>query len=246
MLIKKVNTATSLLLSILGLSFIFSSFAPTQEVGIFNSKPANATSGGGPIVLDGMDPVCHSGWEATGGYIARVLKKTHDATSNPSNGHIAIVGSNGAYTSCGAQWSVMIDQYLAEFPAGEKPTVDFYTTSTEVDNFFANVINSSTPPAVVWIPDNWSRSATIEGKFTANAEKIADFVNSGGGLFSNMGGYGWLTALLPNAVYNNGGCNGGPEATADGIADFGLSNEIVVACWHGYFTRRCWNFKNIS
>lgn len=29
---------------------------------------------------------------------------------------------------------------------------------------------------------------------------------------------------------------GGPEATADGIADFGLSDTIVAACWHGYFT----------
>jgi LPXTG-motif cell wall-anchored protein len=183
-----------------------------------------------------MDPVCHSGWEATGGYIARVLKKAHDGTSNPNNGHIAIVGSNGTATSCGAPWAAMLPQYLGEFEDGSEPTVDFYTTPTEVDNFFNSVIGSATPPAIVWFPDNWSRSAEVEGKLTANAEKIADFVNSGGGLFSNMGGYGWLTALLPNAVYNNGGCNGGPEATADGIADFGLSNEIVVACWHGYFT----------
>ncbi len=28
----------------------------------------------------------------------------------------------------------------------------------------------------------------------------------------------------------------GPDATADGTADFGLSNSIVAACWHGYFT----------
>lgn len=198
---------------------------------------ANASgAGGGPIVLDGMDPVCHSGWEATGGYIARVLKKAHDGATNPSNGHIAIVGSNGTSNSCGAPWASMLPQYLGEFPDGEEPTVDFYTTPGEVDTFFASVISSATPPAVVWFPDNWTRSATIEGKLTANAEKIADFVNSGGGLFSNMGGYGWLTALLPDAVYNNGGCNGGPEATEDGIADFGLSDEIVVACWHGYFT----------
>jgi hypothetical protein len=41
---------------------------------------------------------------------------------------------------------------------------------------------------------------------------------------------------LPQAVFNNGGCNGGPEATSDGVTDFGLSNTIVEACWHGYFT----------
>lgn len=28
----------------------------------------------------------------------------------------------------------------------------------------------------------------------------------------------------------------GPDATADGTADFGLTNSIVEACWHGYFT----------
>lgn len=28
----------------------------------------------------------------------------------------------------------------------------------------------------------------------------------------------------------------GPDATADGTADFGLTNSIVAACWHGYFT----------
>lgn len=204
--------------------------------GVINTNVVFATTGGGPMVLDGMDPVCHSGWEATGGYIARVLKKTHDGATNLNNGHIAIVGSNGTANSCGAPWAAMLSQYLGEFPAGSEPVVDFYTTPTEVDNFFANVINSSSAPAVTWFPDNWSRSATVESKLTTNAEKIADFVNSGGGLFSNMGGYGWLTALLPNAVYNNGGCNGGPEATPDGIADFDLNNTIVAACWHGYFT----------
>lgn len=28
----------------------------------------------------------------------------------------------------------------------------------------------------------------------------------------------------------------GPDATADGTDDFGLTNSIVAACWHGYFT----------
>jgi hypothetical protein len=81
--------------------------------------------------------------------------------------------------------------------------------------------------------------------FTANAEKIADFVNAGGGLFTNMGQYGWLTALLPTATYNSGGCNGGPDATADGAADFGLTNDIVTACWHGYFTGNVGTLKTL-
>lgn len=205
---------------------------------------ALATSGGGgPIVLDGMDPVCHSGWESTGQYIAKVLKKVHDGSRNLSNGHIAIIGSNATTTSCGSNWASQLStQFLAEFPTA--PQVDFYTTDAQITTFFSTTITSN-PPAVLWIPDNWGRSSNTEAIFTSNAEKIADFVNGGGGLFANAGSYGWLTALLPNAVYNNGGCNGGPEATTDGVNDFGLSNTLVAACWHGYFTGNVGTLKTL-
>ena len=202
---------------------------------------AKAT-GGGPIVLDGMDPVCHSGYESTGLYIARVLKKVHDGAINPNNGHIAILGSNGGNNSCGASWASKLPEYLGEFTTA--PSVDFYTTDAQISSFFSTTITSATP-ALIWIPDNWSRSASKETLFTNNAEKIADFVNSGGGLFANNGTYGWLTALLPSAVYNNGGCNGGPEATSDGISDFNLNNTIVAACWHGYFTGNVGTLKTL-
>ena len=201
---------------------------------------AKAT-GGGPIVLDGMDPVCHSGYESTGLYIARVLKKVHNGSTNLSNGHIAVLGSNGGTNSCGATWASKLPQYLGEFTTA--PTVDFYTTTAGINGFFDS-INTSTP-AMIWIPDNWSRSSATESIFTTNAEKIADFVNSGGGLFANNGTYGWLTALLPSAVYNNGGCNGGPEATTDGVSDFNLNNTIVAACWHGYFTGNVGTLKSL-
>ena len=204
---------------------------------------ASGTGTGGPIVLDGMDPVCHSGWESTGQYIAKVLKKVHDGAVNPNNGHIAIVGSNATTTSCGAAWATQLSsQFLAEFATA--PVVDFYVTDAQINAFFATTI-ASNPPAVLWIPDNWNRTSTTEGIFTTNAEKIADYVNSGGGLFANNGTYGWLTALLPSAVFNNGGCNGGPEATADGIADFGLSDTLVAACWHGYFTGNVGTLKTL-
>lgn len=228
---KKLGFTFIALGFILGFSVI--PLSPSSNGSVFSGGLAKA-SGGGPIVLDGMDPVCHSGWESTGQYIARVLKKVHEGANNSNNGHIAILGSNATTTSCGANWTTQLNtQFLAEFTV--KPTIDFYTTDAQINLFFSSTINTETP-ALVWIPDNWSRAASTETIFTTNAEKIADFVNSGGGLFANFGTYGWLTALLPSAVYNNGGCNGGPEATADGIADFALNNTIVAACWHGYFT----------
>jgi hypothetical protein len=216
----------------IALSGVFSGL-PNVGGYLVSGSVASASGSGGPIVLDGMDPVCHSGGESTGQYIARVLKKVHNGATNPNNGRIAILGSNAGTNSCGTPWSSKIAEYTSEFTTA--PAIDFYTTSTQINSFFASTITSA-QPAMIWIPDNWSRSSVIESIFTTNAEKIADFVNSGGGLFANMGSYGWLTALLPSAVYNDGGCNGGPEASADGIADFSLNNTIVAACWHGYFT----------
>lgn len=197
------------------------------------SNIANASGTGGPIVLDGMDPVCHSGYEGTWGYIAQVLKKTHDGATNSNNGSIAILGSNGASNSCSGNWNTLLStKYLSQFTSA--PVVNFYNSASQVNDFFTNI--NTLKPAIIWLPDNWNRPAEVESAFTANAEVIADFVNSGGGLFANMGSYGWLTALLPSAAYNSGGCNGGPDATADGMADFGLTNIKVAACWHGYFT----------
>jgi len=189
-----------------------------------------------------MDPVCHAAMgENTDGYIKKVVKSVYDRSNGPNNGRIAILGAANltAAGGCGGNWTTLLNtKFLTEFgtfASGSQPGVDFYTTNTQVANFFSTTI-SATPPRMIWIPDDWSRSGAIETIFTTNAEKIADFVNSGGGIFASYGTYGWLTALLPTAVFNNGGCNGGPEATADGTADFGLSNTIVAACWHGYFT----------
>lgn len=208
-----------------------------------NPNIAFATTGGGPIVLDGMDPVCHSGFEGTWGYIAQVLKKTHDSVTSINSGSIAILGAKGTSNSCGGNWNTLLTtKYLSQFTTA--PTVNFYNNAADVNTFFANI--NTIKPAVIWIPDNWSRPSGVESVFTANAEVIADFVNSGGGLFANMGSYGWLTALLPTATYNNGGCNGGPMATADGLADFGLTNTMVEACWHGYFTGSFGTLKTLA
>lgn len=215
---------------------------PSSKAPSFLTGNAVSAVAGGPMVLDGMDPVCHSGGEGTWGYIAQVLKKLHDGANNANDGSIAILGANGTNNSCGGNWNTLLStKYLGQFTTA--PTVAFHNTSTQVTNFFANI--NTNKPAVIWLPDNWARQAGVEAVFTSNAEVIADFVNSGGALFANMGQYGWLTALLPTATYNNGGCNGGPDATADGTADFSLTNSIVAACWHGYFTGNVGTLKTL-
>ena len=217
-----------------------------QELGIVSVAKASGT-GGGPIVLDGMDPVCHAGMgENTDQYIAKVVKSVYDQSTMPGNsGKIAILGtpSAGSAGGCGGNWSTLLStKFLTQFTT--QPSVEFISTSSELTTFFSTGITSN-PPRMLWIPDDWGRSGTINSLFTSNAEKIADFVNSGGGIFSNYNPYGWLTALLPSAVFNNGGCNGGPEATADGTSDFGLTNTMVAACWHGYFTGNVGTLKTL-
>ena len=219
-------------LAVIGLLLVFATSPASKKNIVF------ATTQGGPIVLDGMDPVCHAAMgENTDQYIAKVLKSVYDQSTIPgNNGKIAILGiaDPNSAGGCGNNWNTLLStKFLAQFSTA--PQVEFITTAAELTTFFDTTITSA-PPRVLWIPDDWSRSLEVSNVFVSKAENIADFVNSGGGLFSSVNNYGWLTALLPQAVFNNGGCNGGPEATSDGVTDFGLSNTIVEACWHGYFT----------
>ncbi len=242
---KKIFRLGLACLFVLGLASIPGDVDP-RNFGIVNE--VNATGTGGPIVLDGMDPVCHAAYgEGTDQYIANVLKRTYDQSSIPgSNNKIAILGISSLTMSggCGANWTTQLStKFLTQFTT--QPDYEFITTEAQIDTFFATSITAN-PPKMIWIPDDWGRSAGVSAKFTANAEKLADFVNSGGGLFTNYNTYGWLTALLPSAVWNNGGCNGGPIATSDGATDFGLTDTMVAACWHGYFTGNVGTLKTLA
>lgn len=191
----------------LGLSII--PYTPSDNGFIISGGVARA-AGGGPIVLDGMDPVCHAVYgENTDQYIAKVVKSVYDQSSMPgNNGKIAILGASSLSNAggCGGNWNTLLStKFLAQFSTA--PTVEFINTDAELNTFF-NTGLAASAPRMLWIPDDWSRSGATGNIFTTNAEKIADFVNSGGGLFASHNSYGWVTALLPSAVYNNGGCNG--------------------------------------
>ena len=76
-----------------------------------------------------------------------------------------------------------------------------------------------------------------EAVLTAGAAALNSFVGGGGGLFSQAGGYGWLSALVPglNTVTSQ---NTGLTLTAAGSAAFpGLNNgDLSAGPWHNYFT----------
>lgn len=207
---KKIGFLLIAIGFILGFSVI--PYTPSDNGFILSGGVARA-AGGGPIVLDGMDPVCHAAYgENTDQYIAKVLKSVYDQSQMPSNnGKIAILGAGTNPGGCGGNWNTLLStKFLTEFgtlASGLQPQVEFISTDAQLNTFF-NTGLATSPPRMLWIPDDWSRSGTTGNIFTTNAEKIADFVNSGGGLFASHNSYGWVTALLPSAVYNNGGCNG--------------------------------------
>ena len=65
------------------------------------TPPATTKAAGGPVVLDGMDPFCHSGGRATGtgAYIDAVLTSLHAQAANDNDGSIAVVGSASTSTA---------------------------------------------------------------------------------------------------------------------------------------------------
>jgi hypothetical protein len=198
------------------------------------AHPGHSSGAGGPVVLDGMDPVCHAPYEDTDGYIRVVLASLHHNASRAGNdGSIAVLGSGPGSNACGPNLSDQMAEFLGDI--SPTPAVSYHQSGGDVNDFFTDLAAGTVNPAVIWIPDNWDGQPDAE--LTANATGLADFVNTGGGLFSNMGGYGWLTALLPDAVYTDDGCNGGPAVTADGVASFpDLTDQLVQSCWHGFFS----------
>jgi outer membrane protein OmpA-like peptidoglycan-associated protein len=195
--------------------------------------PSAVAAVGGPVVLDGMDPVCHATMgEPTGGYIRAVLAGLHTNATRTNDGSIAVVGVDASTSSCGGTFGGFMGSFTSAITPA--PTVRYYPDSNAITGLFDAIEVGTATPAVVWIPDGAYAGAAA---LSARAQDLADFVGSGGGLFSNYSEYGWLPVLIPGAQFNEGGCNGGPAVTATGKASFpSLTDELVTACWHGFFT----------
>ena len=113
--IKRVTQGIALFSIAIGISVLPINYSSNDGV-LISGSVASASTGGGPIVLDGMDPVCHSGGEGTWAYIGQVLKKVYDGSSSSNNGRIAILGSNATTNSCGGNWNtLMTTKYLNQF-----------------------------------------------------------------------------------------------------------------------------------
>ena len=102
---RTIASLLGLALTLAVIAFLPSGFATS----------ASAASGG-PIVLDGMDPVCHDeAGEATGGYIRAVVSSLHAEASNTNDGSIAVIDPSDA-NSCGDSLSDRMSGYLQRHP----------------------------------------------------------------------------------------------------------------------------------
>src|SRR5680860_654064 len=103
---------------------IFSALvALAMAIGLLALLPATARAAdGGPVVLDGMDPVCHANMgEATGNYIKSVLTSVHDQAGEGRDGSIAVLGASADSMFCGFMTPQTLADNMAAWTADIAP-----------------------------------------------------------------------------------------------------------------------------
>jgi hypothetical protein len=157
------------------------------------------------------------GTTLTGGwlYIQKALENIAPSLTRANDGSVAVLGSaDSSSTSgnAGAAYHFAVPNAAAT--TSLEDDVTFYNGATAINQFFTDLAASEVTPAIgvnpaiiVTVGEGALNDLdTSEGAaLTANADGIANFVNSGGGLiahgFDGDGSadisYGWLTALIP-------------------------------------------------
>lgn len=201
------------------------------------------TATAGPVIMGGDDLTEHGSKSGTGAnlqlhdgwiYIQKALEHLRPLVSRPGNdGTIAALGSSSSTVSTANAGAAI---GYAALKAGI--SVSYYNGATEINQFFTDLTHGVKNPAILWLAGTSAGNDldVSEGlALTSNAQAIADFVNSGGGLMAHGFGkdaYGWLGALMPGLQEVSTGddpCNAdGAYLTEDGKAvlgnDFSNSN----------------------
>ena len=204
----------------------------------------------GPIIIAGTDADDHgsfngtanqAGWE----FMQRSFENLAPAVSN-GNKNIVCLGCNGstataAFTSAinnsslAAVWTDLSINDVADITS-------FLAGGTVGGNSLANtgIVYMNSGGHVGGGMTN-AQMAAINGGGAA----INSFVIAGGGLFTqsqtaNVGGYGWLTSLIPGLVIESSVFNDSTlQLTSDGAAAFpGLTDDEISAGtpWHNWFS----------
>jgi hypothetical protein len=211
-------------------------------VGLALSLSAPALAG--PVILGGDDLTDHGsrsgsanllGWLYIEKAVSNILNTPGNITRPGNNGSIAALGSAavaGCPPACpGGNAGAGIGS--AADVLGK--TVNYYDGATAINQFFTDLAGGTVNPAMIWLAGTGASNNldSAEGTaLTTNANAIASFAASGGGVMAHGSGpdaYGWLSALIPGIVETTI-CSTPATLTAAGIAAFpGLTNADISA-----------------
>lgn len=185
---------------------------------------------GGPVILGGDDLTDHGGFNGTVNtqgwlYIQRAVQGILAGSTRPgaTPRTIAALGSAPSTATSGNAGAAIGSAAAALSPAA---TVTYYDGAAAITTFFSNLASGATNPAMIWLAGTGSSNDldSAEGAvLTTNAQAIAAYVASGGGLMAHGSGpdaYGWLTALIPGIVESSGCDSTGAIFTPAGLAAF--------------------------
>ena len=174
---------------------------------LFTANTPLVHAAGGPVVLGGDDATDHGRWDGTqtkNGW--RYVKIAYESILS----HVVRPGADGSIAMLGSADSTATRNNAggaAHYAAQEAGiAITFYDGAAAIDQFFVDLAAGNVSPSIIHLAGTGASNDLDASEGTAltnNATAIAGFVNSGGGLFSHGSGsvaYGWLSALLPNAV----------------------------------------------
>ena len=230
----------------------------TTVVAIFSVVVMAARAWAGPVILGGDDLTDHGFRDGLGQnqdgwlYIEKALDNLDSGVTRPGpfTVDIAALGSAGNVACPPACSGGNAGDAVQSAASNNGLTVQFFDGAAAISGFFTSLGTGAVNPRIIWLAgtDASNDLDTAEGAaLTANANAIASFVASGGGLMSHgcddvdecVDAYGWLTQLLPGASAVTGCDSDGAMLTPAGMAAFpGLSNSEIdsnVGPCHNHF-----------
>jgi hypothetical protein len=197
---------------------------------------ANA-SYAGPFILAGTDADDHGSANATTNFdgwlfMQKALENIAPSVTNVTNKVVYSLGSNVG-SSAG-------DAAASAFSRSSLVAAGWTFQAINGDTNIATFLQGATGGIIMLDSGNnvgGGLDTAERAALTANASSINSFVGSGGGLFSQANGYGWLSALVPTLTVVDFS-DTGLTLTAAGNAAFpSLTNaDLSAGPWHNYFT----------
>ena len=200
----------------------------------------------GPIIIGGDDANDHGG--VSGGvnqtgwlYMQRALENLGPNVTATSK-VVTVLGTDG--NASNKALASITSAFNLSSLVGAGWTLNVVGSTAAAITNALNNLSTSTSGILYISTDNQATgdlASIVNGQAALNAQGVAidNFVKAGGGLFTQtedvVGGYGWLTSLIPGLTISSGG--NGLALTAAGSASFpGLTDaDLSAGPWHNNF-----------